>query len=1048
MSDLLYDTYLQRKEYREIKPFQQTKSRLWITPAILELSAVQFLAKRYFNPNTQQSRCLLKLGPGTGKTLSSLEIALPYIKIFSTINQKLNQPYYVHIIGFTKGIYKNEFLKFPELGIITYDELHQLRMLKELSLTASDATRDRIREDYKKLKIKITRRISDASVGGMYNFTGYKELYNNLFVSSKFPEGTDESNIYERVMKGEIQVNKLLLNLFANSLVICDEIHLAYNTEDTNNYGLAIQLILDYHGKNITAVFLSATIINNNKREIISIANMMRDPTSPHFKSSDYFSNDKTKKFDAASLKPIYDQMKDKVIFLEETGSDYPELVFDGKSYGDIPYLKFDIARMSPLHEQTFRLDDLYRETTSNFIILDMVYPNPEFSFAEHMALHPDREIANEYRSKIKDESRITQVKGIYNTETSVSLIRNASPEWRNKFGINVKESKGISYIAGAFLRYNNLQLYSSKYCAMLDIIYRTLKANPFAKFIIYHPFVRGSGIMTIGEILSENGFIDKDSIPIAGTYSAEEFITQAEWIKKYPNRQFFPARYFVVQFDVTESQKSEAVDKWNSESNKYGLYTKFFIGAGKIKQSIDFKNTTEMIIVQKPNTISDFIQIKGRVIRKKSLASLPADMQKVHLHTLLSVGEKPNAIEPRKYAKKLAEFDNIRAIEYYINKNAINNYMYDEFVPIDILSAFPFKNTVKLPKQINENTYYTHDYYKDMLDEISKQIKRAFVSVPVWTYETLQRFVDDKCSSLNTSYSHDLFNIVLKKMVYSRDTYIDNKNVLLFDSENIIINKRYIDGIEIVCPNKVIIEYGEYLLLATIRSDSDILVDQDMFFDDNVSNIIRYVVAIESDEIIKSTAIDKLLSIVKTFNASKLESFSYVFLISWPPEAHYIFMRDYLTNPKSQIPIQLINMYKRLKILHGDPRKPGSWYDERYVRYTLNSKGEFTQGDKQLQIRVDSKPLIGIIKDSSLKIRDSRNDDSNDGRNVIRGISCSNIVKSAMTNIVNEFGIDIKGETKNKRICAIILRFLVDKEIKSRSSGEGVRYLYLFNEN
>jgi len=1050
--DLLFNTYLQKKEYREIQTFQQTKSKIWITPAVLELSAVQFLAKRYFNPATKECRCMLKLGPGTGKTLTSLEISLPYIKIFSVINQKLNQPYYVHILGFTKSVYKNEFLKFPELGIITYEELHQLRMLKELSMTASDITRDKIYDDYKKLKIKITRRISDTSTGGMYNFAGYKELYNNLFSGAKLPEGTNESNIYERFTKGEVQVNKLLLNLFANSLLIADEIHLAYNTEDTNNYGLAIQLLLDYHGSNITAIFLSATIINNDKREVISIANMMRTPGTPHFNSDDYFhASDKGKPYDAKRLAPIYEQFKGKVIFLEETGSDYPELIFDGKPYPGIKYLKFDIAPMSPLHEQTFMLDNLYIDTTSNFIIMDMVYPNPEFSYDEHMAMHPDREIAKKHKERIKDQSQIGKIKGIYNNETCISLIKNASQEWKSKIGIHVKESRNISYLAGPFLQYNNLKLYSSKYCIMLDIILDTLKRNPRAKFIIYHRYVRGSGIMTIGEILAENGFVDDRSIPTQLTYSSEELITQTEWIKKYPNREFFPARYFVVQFDVTETQKSEAVDRWNAESNKYGLFTKFFIGAGKIKQSIDFKNTTEMIIAQKPGTMSDYIQIKGRTVRKKALESLPPDMQKIHLHTLLSTGNntKADALEPRKYAKKIAEFDNIREIEYNINKDAINNYMFEQFEPIDILGALPYKNdNSKIPKQISSDSYYMYEYYQDTIDEINKQIKRAFVSIPVWTYESLSKFVNAKCSAINTNTSADLFNIVLNKMIYRKDTFIDNKKVFLFDSENIIINKRYIDGVEYECPNKVITEFGNYFVLATIGTNSEIIIDQDMFFNDNVDTTMNYVINIESEDIIKTTAIDKLLKTIKDYNASKLESFSYVFLSSWPESAHYVFMRDYLINKKSRIPIQLINMYKKLKILNGECGKAGSWYDERFIRFTLNNSGEFMQSDRPIPIRTNTKPLIGIIVDSSFKIKDSRKDDIGDKRNVNRGIGCNHIGKTTIAELAKELGIDIKSETKNSKVCNIIMKNLIDKEIHSRTVNEGVRYIYLFNDS
>ena len=1080
MSDsLLYDTYLQKREYREIKNFQNIKSNLWVTPPILELSAVQHLAKRYFNPRTMQKRMIFKLGTGVGKTLTSLEVALPFVKIFNVINQKLSRDYYVHIVGFTKGVYKSEFLKFPELGIITYDELHNLNMLKELSLTSSAAVRDKIRDEYKKLKIKIVRRITDTSAGGMYSFDGYKELYNNLFVG-KLPDDIDETNIYEEYRKKRFTVNKLLLDKFENSLVIADEVQLAYNSENTNNYGLAIQFLMDYYGDRIFAIYLSATFINNDKREIVSIANLVRDPGTPHFKSSDFFSaSDKGKHYDASRLKPIYEQLKGKVIFLEESGSDYPKLIFEGKPYPigntiaskGIKYLTFDQAKMSPLHEQTFRLDSLYEETTSNFIILDMVFPNPEFTYDEHMAFHPDKQIADQSRKKV-NQDRLAQVKGLYNNETCVSLIRNASQEWRNKIGIRVEENRDTPYFTGSFLRYENLRLYSSKYCLLLDTVYRILKSNPRGKIIIFHPFVRGSGIINIGQIFSENGIVDDTAIPNMQSYSAEEFITQGEWVKKYPGREFHPARHFVVDFSVTETQKGELVDRWNAETNKYGIHLKIIIGAGKIKQSIDFKDTQYLIIAERPNTMSDFIQIKGRNVRKKSLSRLPPEMQTAHLHTLLSIGNdtKRDALEPRKYMKKIAEFDNIRAIEYNINKEAINNYMMlpdragiREFKPIDQLGALPFKVETKFPNRINSETYFIGEYYHDMMAEINKQIKRAFISIPVWTYDTLRDFVNTNSSSLDThdkltvdpstgqqltssGEQYNLFNIVLRKMIYNKNTFIENKNVFIFDEENSIINQRYVNGKIEECPNKVIVEYGNYLILGIVNSNAEVIVDQDMFFSDEVSKSINYNIKLKQDDLIEATAIEQLLKLIKDYNARKMETFSYVFLFSWPEKAHYIFIRDYLTNKNSKIPHVLINMYKKLQLLHGLPLKNGSWYDEKYDRYTLEN-GKFVRSGKPTDMRIDNKPLIGMITDGSFKVRDSRNDGSGDNRNTNRGVSCMNITKANIREYLKLLNIDTGGEIHTKYICNIILKNFIDKEIQSRAKGEGIRYIKLFNE-
>ena len=269
------------------------------------------------------------------------------------------------------------------------------------------------------------------------------------------------------------------------------------------------------------------------------------------------------------------------------------------------------------------------------------------------------------------------------------------------------------------------------------------------------------------------------------------------------------------------------------------------------------------------------------------------------------------------------------------------------------------------------------------------------------------------------------------------------------------IINKQYIDGIAIESSNKVIVEFGDYFVLATIGNNSEIIIEQDMFFRESQDSEIKYLIEINQSDIIKSTAIDKLLNTIKDYSQSRLESFSYVFLFSWPPEAHYIFMRDYLTNAKSKIPLQLIGMYKKLHILHGEPWTSGgksnageSWYDEKYARFVLVGPSEFKQIDKPQTIKKDSKPLVGIIANGAFKIRDSRKDSETDGRNTGRGIACTNINKgSTMNEYLKILGIEISTDSKTKSICNEILKNMIKKEIAARASKDETRYVYLFND-
>lgn len=74
--------------------------------------------------------------------------------------------------------------------------------------------------------------------------------------------------------RGEIQVNTVLLKQFENSLLICDEIHNTYNSMMKNNYGVAIQYILDYT-PSLRALFLSATVAYHSPTEVIDLMNLL-----------------------------------------------------------------------------------------------------------------------------------------------------------------------------------------------------------------------------------------------------------------------------------------------------------------------------------------------------------------------------------------------------------------------------------------------------------------------------------------------------------------------------------------------------------------------------------------------------------------------------------------------------------------------------------------------------------------------------------------------------------------------------------------------------
>lgn len=989
-------SYLLLREFREIKNIDHLNYNNWVKPDMLELSAIQVFATRFVNPSTTNRRVLFKLGTGVGKTLTALNVALPFIKIFHVLYQKLELVHFVHIVGFSKSVFKKEFLKFPELGIITYEEIHELAKLRELSKSGPEYLKEEVISKYKNLKMKISRRLSTLETGGFYNFYGYRELYNALFTNERMPDDIAAHNIVRYFKEGKVGVNKIVLNKFKNAIMICDEIHLVYNSEEVNNYGLAIQFIIDYF-ETIYLILLTATIINNSKREVIDLANLIRTPGSDYFISTDYFKDNMKLTRDEwrTHLAKIYDQFKGKVLFLEESGADYPKLNIMGEEVEDLKYLKFDKCKMSEIHERTFEYAGLYEGTSKNFIILDMVLPNP-------------------------DSAEI----GLFDTQ-AIQKIENASESWKSKNKIKVLHSKTTAYISGSFLKYDNLINWSTKYCRMLDIIYSTLKKRPWAKFIIYHPNVIGSGIMMIGEILRYNGFTHYDDVHHSDSISADAFMTAKEWGEKYTN-EFNPARYFVLDFDVSDATKDRIIDEWNSPQNRFGKHIKIFIGANKIKQSIDFKNTTEMIIVSKPKNIPEFIQIKGRIVRRNALPDLPKDVNNVYLHTLISTGKKRGSLEVRKYRKKLLDFDDIRNIEYHINYDAVNNYISPEFHPVDELGALEFKRTIELPDKSNDITFFGKDWYKDELNNITKVIKQAFVSIRVWTHELLYQFVSERGLT-----DKGLFCVALKNMIYDKNISLDIKSDNVFGIDNIHINQYYMNGASIKTERKSIMEIGQYYVLCT-----DIYRDC-FLFDYKKNTQSTYFIDIKNSNLLARINFAKLSEETGKFGEEKMRKYAEMFLVRWEENIHYVFMEKHITGEYRLHPA-LIKMYQSLKIMGKN------WYLNRIFKNVYDGE-EWKTTPKETDLR-DEFDIIGIIADSKFKIR-PKAQDIEDNRLAERGIACSSVEKKKSLKVLKELGLTEPKKLRSKNICNSIFRELLKREIKARNSNDKFKYLYLFNE-
>lgn len=440
----------------------------------LRFSSYQLFVNNYINPNTPYTRLLLKWETGTGKTIGSISIAMKFIQYYQreSINSSINIGS-IFIIGFTSQQFKTELLRYPEFGFISRSELRKLKLLKKAAYDGNIHDLEILHE----FLIRIKKRFNNREGNGFFQFKGYKKLVNDIFIINDEHislTNLDEEGIFNAIKTGKIKLNKDLLEQFKNSLIICDEIHNTYNSVEKNNWGIAIQYILNHH-PSIRAVYLSATPINNNPTEIIDLLNLLLPITiyPKKLHKEDFFDNKNQLK--RGALDKIAELCKGKISYLRDVNPlFFPTKKFIGESIPGAPYLKFIRCPMSKFHYDTYK--QIYTGTLSleSQYLVDFALPNPS-------------------GGKI----------GIYKTGQVKKELQYASQSWKDKNKINYKKDR----IVGDILRMHNLHKISNKFYIMLKNIMNMIHQQ-CGKIFIYHNIIHMSGVLFIQDILFQNNII------------------------------------------------------------------------------------------------------------------------------------------------------------------------------------------------------------------------------------------------------------------------------------------------------------------------------------------------------------------------------------------------------------------------------------------------------------------------------------------------------------------------------------------------------------
>ena len=833
----------------------------------LVLASYQKFIANFINPNTPYKRLLLKWDTGIGKTVAALNIAKAFITHYQkeSIANSLEIGS-VFIIGFTSHIFKQTLLKFPEFGFISYKEKNQLAKLKK---AAANGTKINI-TNLHNFMIRIKKRLSNRKRIGFFKFFGYREFVGKLFTmeGDTSIQDLDENTILENVKSGKIKLNEELIQSFNNSLLICDEIHDVYNSLNKNNWGVAIQTILN-NIPNLRAVFLSATPINNNPTEIVNLMNLLiPNQEAKMIDKHEFFSNTITGILKPDVLGKMKELLTGRISFIKDNNpAFFPEKIYIGEKMSNVSYLKFTRCPMSEFYYKSYKPEfivegDPGHETSKLGIgaryLNDFVLPNPDGG-------------------------------GMFESNVVKSKLASASQSWKDKIGIDWVDGR----IVGSFTELKTLKKYSAKYWQMMHDTIQELRKSP-GKFFIYHNDVHMSGVLFLEEIFKNNGAISEFASPSDSTLcsfcgyenklhtgkqgvsttddgSANVGAASIGAINRDPKKhKFIPLRYIAAHSDLDKARVIKSIDRFNNISNDEGQKICILIGSKMIKQSYDIKAIRRTKIMARPDNISTLIQIIGRSARKYSHVTLPIDQRNVEIQLYTNCipvkaskkdgGEYEKSHEELKYMLKVNTFKIIQKIDKVMNEGSLDlsinvDKMFDkngDFSFNDPLGPLPFKPDYLLTNihanknGINTDTFQAY-YGQDYVNIIISILKRIFIEQDtVWTYwqlfEALKNFAWDQAQFNTRIINEENFQIALTRLIWDNpknntsqftEPVIEKKTDFVNVAEN-IISSLYDPNDKVIVGNNgeeyMVVQAGEYYCMLSINKNyMKPIVDVDM---------------------------------------------------------------------------------------------------------------------------------------------------------------------------------------------------------------------------
>lgn len=1038
------------KEYWQLRNTKQTPGK------VFEFAAHQLFTSFYVNPYSPHKRVHNKSGTGLGKTI----LALKCVKQFLDMGRS------VFILGFQETRFIDELLHQPELGFVTHEEVAKLVAL-ERDLAHNSAEVKKAYSEYRsRLKSRLKR----------INFYGYKLFAIRMFDMSY------TTNAGEFVRR----VNFDFIKSMRHGLIVCDESQEAYNSLEKNNWGNSIQLAINLLGPDVHLLTMSATpfLTSDEIREFMSL--LIETPRF-NIRKIQYGMNqaeqnaivDSIINFthpDIAHLRipaditpeVIEDNLRGKILYTPDIGIDsLPSKEYVGVSINGIDYLKFTIVPMSkhqqmaviasPHNHQLRHLGGFIPafgafngvqsiDTKRSTAVISPIGEGADDDIIDDGEGNDSVVISTEQQAIISHTISYTEEVFRSEIETIQSFKYAAFCEAE---GINVIKTNDGLYLAGEFLQREYIAKYSPKYAKVLDIIEESRHTRG-GKILIYSYDVHGVGVLTIEQVMLQNGIISTDSIVNEYTRCSRCYKQKKEHsVADVPGSkcEFNPMRFVSIHSKTSANSIRNIMTRYRARDNMYGDDITILIGSRKITVGTDIDCIRTEIITSLPVSIPLLIQLFGRVARSHSHSKLEPDQRNVSIYILVSAfneefdrGGKASVLdspEITNYRDRMVDYLRIQRYGQVIDRIAVDAYIQDtdklikennkklaategiEYDGVKFLGPLSFDLPSKpLPtgdEEVDKVKYVAYNYNKYEMTTITVLMGNAFAESKIWDIEQLWEYILSSRGTPNPAQ-------------FSKESYV----MCLQSYPALTILDRYVINIAKV-------DVDGFSRIDHVRSYKKMKYSYASVINDLKREIEELVSDFNKRQVI--------LQLVHTYTLYEKYKLS----------IHLRLLEDIIMNDEA---VSKGNRQSHL-VFYGTlfelltkkfmrvTNVPGP--DTRVIGYRLHNSYKYLVSNAKQQLSykttatgvsfVDNRIITGMYdKDMTFKLIKSVNEKFTDVRKIPRGIVCSSMSKTELVSIADKLGVAYDSSNISN-LCKLIKAKLIENETKK---AQGMKWFWL----